>query len=162
VTVWTATQAFSVHLDSRLETVGQANAGAHDDWPEAGDAPAPEVARPTIAGAPQEVAAREPYPFCGRAEIGDPPVVLACFRDAVLDARRAEMIDRVYGIEGGEILWIHRYDGQGRLVRLQHDVSVDNDGRTNDTWQRYEGAMILGITPLTWDLDPWYGTGHRY
>jgi hypothetical protein len=162
VTVWTATRVFAVHLDSRLETVGHPSIGMNGDWPAGGDAPAPKVARPTIKDSPREVAARKPYPFCGRAEMGEPPRVLACFRDAVLDGRHAEMIEQVYGTEGGAILWIYRYDGQGRLVRFQHDTSVNNDGGTNDTWRRNEGAMILGINPLAWDFDPWDGTEQQF
>ena len=65
----------------------------------------------------------------------------------MLAGRTAEMIERVYGTEGGEMLWIYRYDGQGRLIRYYHDQTAGGDGRTVDAWGRSEGAMILGITP---------------
>jgi hypothetical protein len=158
VTAWTATQAFAVQLDSRLETVVQPSVVDDDAWPAAGNGPAPAVGRPSIKGAPREVAQRDTYPFCGRAELGEPPDVGGCFRDAVLAGRRVEMVERVYGIEGGEVLWIYRYDGDGRLIRYQHDQSDSGDGHFNDTWRRDEGAMILGITSQAWDFDPWWGT----
>ncbi len=156
VTIWTATGAFSIRLDSRLETVVLAAATQDAIWPAPGNEPAPEAFRPSINGAPDELARRDPYPFCGRAEIGDPPEVLGCFRDAVLTGRKAEMIERVYGTEGGEMLWIYRYDGSGRLVRYFHDQTIGGDGGSSDRWGRSDGAMILGITPPTWDFDPWF------
>jgi hypothetical protein len=158
VTVWTATEAFSVRLDSHLETVPLPSVTKVAAWPLAGNGPAPEVSRPPIKGAPAELAHRDAYPFCGRAEIGSPPEVLGCFRDAVLTGRKAEMIERVFGTEGGEMLWIYRYDGDGRLARYYHDQTVGLDGRPTGTWGRSDGAMILGITPLAWDFDPWSST----
>ena len=158
VTVWTATDAFSIQLDSRLEAVPSL-AATHDAlWPAAGGEPAPGAARPSISGAPPALSDRDAYPYCGRAELGDQPEVLGCFRDAVLAGRPAEMIQRVYGTEGGEILWIYRYDGQGRLIRYAHDTSVTGDGQATDTWSRTEGAIVLGISPWGWDFDPWSAT----
>jgi hypothetical protein len=72
--------------------------------------------------------------------------------------RKAEMIERVFGTEGGEMLWIYRYDGSGRIVRYFHDQTVGGNGGSADTWGRSQGAMILGITPLAWDFDPWSST----
>lgn len=108
--------------------------------------------RPVIEGAPREVATRTPYPFCGSAELGDPSSALGCSRDAVLAGRPAELIDHVYGTEGGAITWLYRFDGQGALVRYSYDA-----GR----WLRQAGTMILGITPTTRDFDPWWGTDKR-
>ena len=158
VAIWTATDAFSIGLDSRLESVALAAAAQDADWPAPGNGHAPQTSRPSLDGAPDDLAGRDPYPFCGRAEIGDPPEVVGCFRDAVLAGRKAEMIERVYGTEGGEMLWIYRYDGSGRLVRYSHDQTISGDGGSADSWGRSEGAMILGITPLTWDFDPWFST----
>ena len=152
VTIWTGSLVLSVQLDSRLESVPQPVVSSNDVWPAPGSEPEPPVSRPSIQGAPRAVADRDPYPFCGRAEMYEPPDVLGCFRDAVLTGRKAEMINRVYGTEGGEILWIYRYDGVGRLLRYQQDGS---------NWGTHEGAMILGITPQTWDFDPWWGTDRR-
>ena len=152
VTIWTESLALKVQLDSRLQSVQQPVVSNDDAWPAPGSEPEPPVSRPSIEGAPSAVADRDPYPFCGRAEIGEPSSVLGCFRDAVLTGRKAEMINRVYGTEGGEILWIYRYDGAGRLRRFQQDGT---------NWAMNEGAMILGITPQTWDFDPWWGTERR-
>ncbi len=138
--------------NSRVESVPQPVVSNDDVWPAPDTEPEPPVSRPSIQGAPRQVADRDPYPFCGRAEMDAPPAVLACFRDALLSGRKAEMINRVYGTEGGEILWIYRYDGDGRLVRYQQDGL---------SWHSNEGAMILGITPQTWDFDPWWGTELR-
>lgn len=149
VILWTATQAFSIPLDARLQTVAPPSLVADPAWPAADDRPAPGVRRPTIRGAPRAVTRRVPYPFCGRIEIGDPPQVLGCFRDAVLTGRRAELVQRLYGTEGGEVLRIFRYEGSGR---------VTCDQRVATVWRRIEGAMVLGITPLAWDLDPWTET----
>jgi hypothetical protein len=158
VTIWTPTEAITVRLDSRLETLPLPSVTKDAAWPPAGNGPAPEVSRPPLKDAPDELGNRDSYPFCGQAEIGDPPEVLGCFRDAVLAGRKAEMIERVFGTEGGEMLWIYRYDGSGRLVRYSHDQTVGGDGRSADSWARSDGAMILGITPLTWDFDPWSAT----
>lgn len=158
VTAWTPTRALSVRLDSRLAFVSEPLADEDAVWPPAGNGPNPAVKRPSITGAPREVRDRDPYPFCGMAEIGDPPQVLGCFRDAVLAGRRAEMIQRLFGTEGGELLVIYRYDGQGRLVAYEHNQTVGGDGQTADTWRRAEGAMILGITSQSWDIETWWGT----
>jgi hypothetical protein len=150
VTAWTATSAWQVVLDTRSDTVTVPIRVTAATWPQAGTSPAPSVKRPVIQGAPAEVASRTPLPYCGRAEVGAPPEVAGCFRDAVLAGRRAEMIERVHGTEGGEILWIDRFDGAGPIVRYVRD-------RTSGSaiWHRSEGTMILGTTELTWDFDPW-------
>jgi hypothetical protein len=36
-----------------------------------------------------------------------------------------------------------------------HDQSVGGDGTIADGWLRYEGGMILGVTPPTWDFYGW-------
>jgi hypothetical protein len=161
VAAWTASGVFGVHVDSRLEAIEQPSPIADGGWPEVAGATAPEVARPTIKTAPHEVAARTPFPWCGRAEVGEPPEVAGCFRAAVLDGRPAEMIEQVYGTEGGPVLWIYRYDGHGRIVRFQHDTSVNGDGSRADSWSRSEGAMILGIDSSGWSFEPWEGTPAR-
>ena len=146
ITAWTASRSYSVKLDSRLDTVPTPALVDDAEWPSGTAGPAPAPKRQPITGAPREVADREAYPFCGRAELGHPPEVLGCFRDAVLAGRAAEMIQVLYGTEGGQILRIYRYGGTGRLVFYQRE------GRT---WRRVEGAMILGITPAAWSVDPW-------
>jgi hypothetical protein len=161
VALWTAAAAIEVHLDSRLETVMPPTAVGEGTWPVAGSAPAPDVARPTIKGAPREIAERDPHPFCGRADVGQPSDVIRCFRAAVLEGRPVEMIEQARGTEGGEVLWIYRYDGDGRLVRFTHDQTVNGDGSMADEWSRAEGAMVLGIDAWGWDFDPWNGTTEK-
>ena len=161
VIAWTSTQTLSIQLDSRLDTVPLPSVANDAVWPAPGGEPEPAVRREAIKGAPHVVADREPYPYCGRAETHNPASVLGCFRDAVLAGRRAEMIDRLYGTEGGELLVIYRYDGHGRLIAYEHDQTVGGDGQVSNAWRRAEGAMNLGITPLGWDFEPWWGTDSR-
>ncbi len=149
VTLGTATQAFSIQLDARSETVPQPSIANGPVWPATGLEPAPEVAEPLIEGAPDEVASGDAYPFCGTALVNDPPSVLGCFRDSVLAGRPAAMFQHLYGTEGDELLRLYRFDGGGPVVRYQRDGTA---------WRRSEGAMILGITPLTWNFDPWTDT----
>lgn len=156
VTVWTASGAYEVGLDSRIDTVtGPTPVDGVSAWPVSGSATSPAVDRPTIKGSPPAVAKRDPYPYCGQAEMGEPSEVDACFRAAVLDGRPAEMIDKLYGTEGGAILRIYRFDGSGRIKMFQHDGNANGDGSTNDVWRIVEGSMILGITTSAWDFDPW-------
>ena len=153
VTGWTAEDAFSVALDSRLTVVGMPMSDTSVVWPVAGTSLAPAVERPVVKGAPGEVARRTPYPFCGRAEVGKPPSVLECFRDAVLAGRPAEALERVYETEGGEITWLYRFNGRGMILRYS-----DESGQ----WLRQAGLIYLGTTPATWDFDPWWGTDKRF
>lgn len=158
VTAWTSTRVFAVELDSRSETVDRPRLIDDAGWPESRGTGAPAVERPPLEGAPAEVAGRTALPYCGRSELGDPPDVSGCFRDAVLDTRAAEVIDLAFGTEGGNLLRIYRFEGTGRLVVYIHDQTVDADGRQADAWHRSEGALILGITPSAWGFDPWWGT----
>lgn len=158
VTAWTSTRVFAVELDSRPETVDRPRLVDDAGWPESRGTSAPLVERTPLDGAPPEVAGRSALPYCGRSELGDPPEVAGCFRDAVLDGRAAEVIDLAFGTEGGDLLRIYRFDGTGPLVVYVHDQTVDGDGRQADAWRRSEGALILGITPSAWGFDPWWGT----
>ena len=146
VTGWTVEGAMSVELDARFMSVTGPVPDPGATWPEAGAFGPVPVKREAIKGAPKEVAARRPYPFCGRAEVGRPPEILACFRAAVLAARPAEMIERVFGTEGGEILWLFRYSGRGALARYEQDGTH---------WVRQVGTMNLGITPAAWAIEQW-------
>jgi hypothetical protein len=152
VTAWTASAAFSVELDSRLQTVGIPFEDAAATWPAAGSSVAPLLHRIRISGAPAEVARRTPYPYCGTAQLSDPPTVAKCFRDAVLAGRPAEMVEHLFATEGGAILWLSRYSGHGAIVRYE---------RYAGQWIRQSGAMYLGIDDGTFDFEPWDGTFHR-
>jgi hypothetical protein len=156
ITVWTATQAFAVQLDARLETLTGPSVADDAVWPAGDSDPSPAMARPSIAGAPPEVARRDPYPFCGRAESGHPTSVVSCFRNALLAGSRVEMIEGFNGTEGGGLLAIFRYAGHGRLSSYQHDETTTGDGRRTDTWRRADGAMVLGTASGSWDFDPWF------
>lgn len=149
VTGWTSDGSLTVALDSRLTTVGIPTTDPSIVWPEAGSSVVPAVSRPDLEGAPAEVVDRTPFPYCGEAEVGLPEEIEACFRDAVLSGRSAEMIDRVYGTEGGAITWLYRFDGHGAIVRYSQEGGA---------WQRQAGSMILGILPMTWSFDPWSET----
>jgi hypothetical protein len=161
VTLWTMSQAFDVALDGRLNTVGPPSIAIDPTWPAPGGSPVPDVKAPTIKGAPRVVADREPYPYCGRAKLYEPTDAFTCFRDAVLARRPAEMIHKLYGIEGGEILYVYRYDGQGRVLRFNYYDGTDADGNAYETWWRSEGAMILGTGAFPWAFDPWEATNRK-
>jgi hypothetical protein len=148
VTGWTAEATLSTSLDSRLATVSAPTLEAAVSWPPAGTSGVPKVGRPSLARAPRELLDRLAYPFCGRAEVDIPPAVIACFRDAILAGRTAELFQLVHGTEGGDIVWLFRYDGHGALVRYSYGAP---------RWRRQVGSLILGPTPTTWDFDPWSG-----
>ncbi len=143
---WSNGNAYSTVVDARLLRVPVPTPEDSIEWPAFGPSEAPPVQRPTIKNAPAEIADRTPYPFCGRAELGDPPEVDGCFRDAVLAGRPAEMIERVYGTEGGVILRLYRFAGHGAIIGYQH-----GEGR----WIRQFGTMLLSNYEAHWDMGPW-------
>ena len=148
VTGWTAEGAFSTSLDSRLKSVTAPTRQPAVYWPAAAASVDPQAAKPGLARAPGELRDRVAYPFCGRAEVDQPAAVIGCFRDAVLDGRKAEVFQLVYGTEGGDIVWLFRYDGHGALVRYSEEST---------RWRRQVGSLILGPTPTTWSFDPCSG-----
>ncbi len=149
VTGSSAKGIFTVRIDSRLQRIDVLAPDAARAWPPAGLSHPPAVARPDVGAAPAEITGRVPYPFCGKAELGDPPTTLGCFRDAVVTGRPAELLQTVFGTEGGTLTWLFRFDGRGAVTRY-----AGSDGK----WQRQSGTLILGITPLAWDFDPWPDT----
>jgi len=149
VTGWSSDGGFSVRLDSRLSSTGVPVPDASTVWPAVGASAVPAPARPEIPGAPSEIAGRVAYPYCGEAELGDPTTTLGCFRDSVLGGWKAELVQKVFGTEGGELTWVYRFDGQGAITRY---------AGSGGTWQRQSGTLILGTTPLAWDFDPWPDT----
>ncbi len=154
VYVWTASTAYRVNIDWRRSTALPPAVAINPAWPTATPGTAPAVRRPVITSAPAEVADRTPYPFCGRSELDTPLSVSRCFREAVLAGRPVEMIETVYGTEGGAILQIDRYDGKGRIIQYQHDQSMNGDGTATDHWGRNEGAMMLNES-VFWEFEPW-------
>ncbi len=143
---WAGGDAYSTVIDVRHSTVPVPMPESSIEWPTFGSSEPPMVARPTIKNAPTEVAERTPYPFCGRAELGDPPSVIACFRDAVLAGRPAEMIQRVYGTEGGVLLQVFRFSGRGAIVRYL---------RGEGHWSRQFGTLSLSSDATGWSMSPW-------
>lgn len=148
VIAWNSTGIFRVDLDSRLETVSAPYADPTASWPEGGDTPELEPARPALPGTPTELTDREPYPFCGSEDVAtyEPGLVSRCFRDEVLAGRRVEYVLQTSSTEGTPVTWLYRYAGQGAIMRW-----VGEDG----TWTRQEGSLVLGLSSYIWDFDPW-------
>ena len=146
VTAWTDTGAFRVSLDSRTSMVLAPAVEPKPQWPEPEVMPAPAVRRVRIDDAPPSFAARTPYPYCGRVDVGAPANVASCFRNLVLAGLAAEMLDQEYSVEGDPVLWIYRYDGRGTVIRVDR-----SDGR----WLVARGALNLGSMSSSWDFDPW-------
>lgn len=145
VTGWTRDAAWTVALDSRLDTIGAPVADPSASWPAVGASAAPSVKRPAMANAPAEVQGRDALPFCGRTEMGQPASVQTCFRDAVLAGRPAEIIEKVYSTEGDPATWLTRYLGSGAVVRYS---------RYHGQWVLRRGALDLGYAPEGWSFDP--------
>ncbi len=139
---WTSDGWLSVALDGRLATVTVPRpvSVAEAAWPDPGVPAVAPVQRPVIPGAPKEVATRTPYPFCGREDLaGVPdPAAALCFVDAVLAGRPAEYTEQVYDTEGGPILWLYRFSGQGAPVRYEEEAGA---------WSRNAGSLILSPPP---------------
>jgi hypothetical protein len=148
---WTSQGAMSVALDSRLTTVTAPVPEPVAAWPDPGAPTVPPIQRPVIPGAPMEVATRTPYPFCGRDDtaVALKPAVARCFIDAVIVGRPAEFIEQVYDTEGGAILQLYRFSGQGAPVRYEGE---------NGVWSRQAGGLILPPPPpasVGVDFEPW-------
>ena len=91
LTAWVGDRAWTTDLDARTESATLPRADTAAAWPSrAGVLPA--VRRPTLADAPDKVDRRGPLPFCGFAEIGEPPAVMRCFAEAVLAGQPAEIV----------------------------------------------------------------------
>jgi hypothetical protein len=150
VTAWVDSVPRSVGLDSRLTTVEVGVTDPEAIWPARGSSVVPPAARPALEAAPRELLERVPYPFCGAEQLGDPASVMACFRDAVLAGRAAEMLHNP-GVEG-DVTAVYRFDGHGAIRWYRFD---------NGAWWRLDGTMILGITPAAWSFELWDGTEIR-
>ena len=149
VTGWTADGPWSVTLDSRLMTTTAPVADPLVAWPSRGSTNPPAVRRPAIADAPREVTGRTAFPDCGSSELDADQAAFDCFLGAVLHGTPAEMIEHVYGTEGGAITLLYRFAGVG-AVRTYHFESGH--------WHRADGGVILGPPGHSWDFEPWTGT----
>ena len=152
VNAWSGDRAWSTVIDARTPqwtaSVPVAVDGA--PWPVA-DGPAPSGAAPAIDGAPAEIATRKPLPFCGNAEMGEPPAVSRCFITAALAGRPAEMFDLQHGTEGGSSLQIARFGGIGPIVVYQQHL--DDQARTGP-WFGQLVRLILNPDGASWSPDP--------
>ncbi len=146
VHVWAGSRHFDVGIDTRQTFVVVTVSEATDHWPASSGSPVPAVDRPRLPFAPPSMAHRQSLPFCGGAHGVPDAVALACFRDAVLDGRPAEIIDSPVT---GEAIWVYRFAGTGAVLRYRGD-----SGR----WHVGAGALILGSDPSAWDFDPWAET----
>lgn len=146
VTTWTSTAAVSVSLDIRVQTVSAPQSGAASAWPSAPAFTSPPVERPAIEGAPSAIAEREPYPYCGRAVMGEPSSKASCFRAAVLLGMPAEFVDNLIGTEGGSSTYLYRYAGEGQISVFR---SSDGD------WIEQPGAIRIGADQDSWTFHGW-------
>ena len=150
--VWVDDEVFVVRWDWRVQTIALPIAVAADPWPVSGATPAPEPARPRLEDAPAAIRDRAALPFCGTAEVQEPPSVGRCFRDAVLEGRSAEMVNDTFGAHGGRIVELYRFEGSG---------PVHADTYSDGKWFAGEGMMALGLTPDAWDFVPFPQRGGR-
>jgi hypothetical protein len=148
VVAWNG-RAWQTSLDFRTRTATAPTAST-EPWPSAEEA-APAIKRPAIDGAPAEVARREPLPFCGAAEVGEPPAVNRCFLAAMFAGRPAEMIETLYGTEGGTVHVVIRFLGSGPIVTYQN--GVDAQARPLP-WYRQLDAAWLAPDGVHWSPTP--------
>jgi hypothetical protein len=113
----------------RLIHVATDPAGGLRVWPPVmGEAPAPVAFRPPARtapdlgpDAPSALRDREPYPFCGREDIGSVEsydvVARRCFVDGVLAGSPVELLSQSVSTEGDAVLTVYRFGGRGSVVR---------------------------------------------
>ena len=145
ITGWSDGGAWSVVVDLRISATSVPLPAPGAEWPIAASSRVPATKRPSVADAPAELLKRAALPFCGHAEVGAPESVRACFRNAVLQGRPAEMIEQDYGTEGDPVLLVIRTTGAGAVVQYLG---------TAGTWRRQFGAMTLGIIASAWSFEP--------
>lgn len=145
VTAWTDAGSTSFAFDIRQLTIPTPTADPAARWPSLSMA-APSVDRPVFKGAPHVLATRTPYPFCGTTTDQGPPDIANCFLSGVLEGRPVEMVDRSFGIEGGMVISIYRFDGAGAIHSI---VSVEH------RWIRVDGGVIINPGGAGWSFDSW-------
>lgn len=142
VTGWSGTTAFSVVFDGEHQTITVPQPDPLAVWPNPPFVQQPPIARIEIAGEPQTVRDRDPFPYCGDAPDGPSPI-RTCFLAAVLGAGQAEMLD--HDVLNG-YTFVLRFDRQGPIWRF---------GESEKGWFRDGGSLILGIDAVRWDFDSW-------
>jgi hypothetical protein len=106
----------------------------------------PALSRPSIDGAPREVTARTPLPYCGASERDANTAAIRCLIDAVLAAEPAELRVNTSGTEGGQITLLYRFLGHGAVVEY-----AGGEG----AWHRTAGSLIPNPDGATFSFDPW-------
>jgi len=138
---------FVVDLDNRLRSISIPRPAVAPFWPDAGSSSVPPMSKPAIANAPSELNGRSALPYCGKTDDGSPASVAACFRDAVLSGRPAELEGLSHATEGGDVLQVFRFTGTGSVFVYSHF----------DRWIKQSGALILNADRSGWSVDPWNG-----
>jgi len=102
--------------------------------------PPPAAAPVVVPDAPRGVRDRDPLPFCGDEDVrgtDDFEIDMrGCFLNGVLAAVPVELISRASSTEGGDVVTVYRFTGDGPLHQL-----VDDRGH----WS----ASICGIAPVS-------------
>ena len=134
-------------LETLLVRVALDAAGGLQAWP---PVPGPRVILPTFqpppigapdlgGGTPPKLAEREPFPFCGSEDAGLSETfntaARQCFVDGVRAGSPVEMISRTGATEGGGLLNVYRFAGEGAVIRY-----LLKDGQ----WT----ATACGISPI--------------
>jgi hypothetical protein len=134
-------------LETLRVRVALDSAGGLQAWP---PVPGPRVILPTFqpppigapdlgGGTPPRLATREPFPFCGSEDVGLSETfntaARQCFVDGVQAGSPVEMISRTGATEGGAVLNVYRFAGEGAVLRY-----LLKDGR----WS----AAACGISPI--------------
>jgi hypothetical protein len=78
----------------------------------------------------------------------DDTVEEACFLDAVIAGRPAELIATEYGIEDGTFTSLHRYDAAGPVHLYEHGPDLEPG------WPSSDGLLILHREDTGWDFSP--------
>ena len=151
VSGWIGSSPWSIVLrvdQSGVVTATAPARGADAAWPTV-DAAVAAVARPAIDGAPQEVARREAYPFCGTIAPGADPQLLPawrCFAAATLAGRRAELAVHPVATEGAPLVELLRFGGEGSPVAYTG---------AGGSWSVSRVALVMPASDtLPWGSDP--------
>ena len=145
---WVDGVASSVSMDSRTKVVQVRSPVSAAPWPSPGSGVAPSADRPAVPDAPAEIAALPPLPSCGETEFDQPADRHACFRDAVLAGRPAELLEHTPRPKG------LRSCGWTASTAMVRCCGTRNSG----SWSRTAGALILEAATGGWSFDPWTDT----
>ncbi len=154
VTAWTQAGAWTTNLDAVARSATLPRPDAATSWPTL-EAPVPAIERPDLGPSPDEVATREPAPFCGRFEFETPEDVPICFLAAVLAGRPAEAVEAVYGTEGGQTIVLWRFSGTGSVAYYSRGIDAN---AVVGGWYAQRASVSMGVEPAWWSAEPIDGT----